>query len=89
MEHIRRILKLYKIHFNKIRRLELAGHLVRMSDDMTVKKAFLGKSDGRGKAERPTLRWLDFIENDLKSVDVKRRKSEDICVGYHSEVGTG
>ena len=62
--------------------------LVRISDDRTVNKACLGKSDGRRKAERPTLRWLDFIENDLKSVDVKRWKSDDICIGYHSEVGT-
>jgi hypothetical protein len=54
-----------------------------------VKKTFLGKSDGRRKAERPTLRWSDFIENGLKSMDGKRWKSDDICIGYHSEVGTG
>jgi hypothetical protein len=30
-----------------VRRLEWAGHLVRMSDDRTVKKVFLGKPDGR------------------------------------------
>lgn len=90
MEHSRRILKQYKIHCNKIRRLEWAGHLVRISGDRTVKKAFLGKLDGRRKAERPPLRWLDFIENDLKSMDAKRwrKKSDDICTGYHSEVDT-
>jgi hypothetical protein len=32
----------------KIRRLERAGH-GRMSDDRTVQKVFLGKSDGREK----------------------------------------
>jgi hypothetical protein len=63
--------------------------LVRISDDRTVKKTFLGKSDGRRKAEKPTLRWLDFIENDLKSMDVERWKSDDICIGYHSEIDTG
>ena len=43
-----------------------------MSDDRTVKKAFLGKPDVRRKAGRPKLRWLDCIENDLKSKGVTR-----------------
>jgi hypothetical protein len=38
---------------NEVRRLELAGHLVRMSDDRTVKKVILGKPDGKKKARRP------------------------------------
>jgi hypothetical protein len=56
----------------KVRRLECAGHLVRMCDDRTVKKVFLGKPDGRREAGRPKLRWLDCIENDLKWMGVKR-----------------
>jgi hypothetical protein len=36
-----------------------------MSDGRAVKKVFLGKPDGRRKAGRPRLRWLDCIENDL------------------------
>jgi hypothetical protein len=65
----------------------MGWQLVRISDDRTLKKAFLGKSDGRRKAERPTLGWLDFIQNDVKSMDVKRWKSDDVWIGYHSEVG--
>jgi hypothetical protein len=44
-----------------------------------MKKAFLGKPDGRRKAGRPKLRWLDCIENDLKYMGVKRwrKKAED------------
>jgi hypothetical protein len=42
-----------------------------LSDDSTVKKVFLGKPDGRRKTGRPKLRWLDCIENDLKSMGVK------------------
>jgi ribosomal protein S26 len=38
-----------------------------MSDDRAVKKVFLGKSDGRRKAGRPKLRWIDCILN-LKRV---------------------
>ena len=32
-----------------VRRLYLAGHVIRMSDDGSVKKVFLGKPDGRMK----------------------------------------
>jgi hypothetical protein len=56
----------------KARRLEWAGHLVRMSDGRAAKKVFLGKPDGRRKAGRPKVRWLDSIENDLKSKGAKR-----------------
>jgi hypothetical protein len=49
----------------KVRRLEWTGHLVRTSDDRTIKKVFLEKRDGRRQAARPKLRWLDCIENDL------------------------
>jgi hypothetical protein len=37
----------------KVRSLQWAGHLVRMSDHRTAKKVFLGKPDGRRKAGRP------------------------------------
>jgi hypothetical protein len=50
----------------KVRRLERAGHLVKMSDDRTAKTVFLVKPDGRRKAGRPKLRWLNYIENNLK-----------------------
>jgi hypothetical protein len=43
----------------KVRRVKWAGHLLRMSNDRTVKKVFLGKPVGRRKAGRPKLRWLD------------------------------
>ena len=53
-----------------------------MSGDRTVKKVFVGKPNGRGKAGRPKLRWLDCIENDLKLMAVKRwrKKAEDRSV---------
>ena len=59
---------------NKLRRVELAGHVVRMSDDRSVKKP-----DGRRKPGRPKLRWLDCIANNLKLMGVKRwrNKAED------------
>jgi hypothetical protein len=65
-----------------VRRPEWAGHLVRMSDDRTVKKVCLGKPDGRRKLVRPKLRWLDCIKNELKYMGVKswRKKVEDRSV---------
>jgi hypothetical protein len=65
----------------KVRRLEKAGHLVRMADDRTVKKVFLGKPDGRRKVGGPKLRWLDCIENHLKFMGKRRwKKTEDRSV---------
>jgi hypothetical protein len=32
-----------------VRRPEWAGHIVRVSDDRTLKKVFLGKPDGRSR----------------------------------------
>ena len=39
----------------KVRRLEWAGLLLRIADDRTVKKAFLGNPGGRRRARRPKL----------------------------------
>jgi hypothetical protein len=63
----------------KVRRLEWAGHVVRVADYRTVKKAFLGKPGGKRGVGRPNLRWINSVENDLKSVGVKRwrNKTED------------
>lgn len=55
-----------------VRRLERASRVVRIFDVRTVKKVFLGKSDGRGKAGGPKLRKLDCIEYGLESMGVKR-----------------
>jgi len=44
----------------KARRLEWAGHPVRMCDDRNIKKVFLGKPSGRRKAGSQKLRWLDY-----------------------------
>ena len=56
----------------KVRRQERASHLVRMSDEWTIKKMILVKPDGRRKAKRPKLRWRHCIENYLKLNSVKR-----------------
>jgi hypothetical protein len=58
----------------KVRRLEWAGHVVRMDDERMEKRVFLGNQGGRRKPGRPTLRWMDCVEDDLKTFGVKERK---------------
>jgi hypothetical protein len=43
-----------------------------MDQRRVVKKIFESKPEGRRKAGRPRLRWLDDVENDLRVVKVKR-----------------
>ena len=71
----------------KVRRLEWAGHVVRMSDDRTVKKVFVGKPDGRRKAGRPKVRWFNCIDYDLK-MEMEEESRRQICTGHRSEGGT-
>ena len=42
----------------KVRRREWAGHVVRMSDNMNVKKVFPGKPEGKKKRRRTKIRVL-------------------------------
>jgi hypothetical protein len=50
-----------------------------MDDERMVKRAFLGNPGGRRKPGRPRLRWLDCVEDDLKTLGVRgwRKKAED------------
>jgi hypothetical protein len=43
----------------KITRLRWAGHIVRMQDNLPCKKITLDKPEGRMRAGRPNLRWMD------------------------------
>jgi hypothetical protein len=64
----------------KVRRLEWAGHVVRMDDERMVKRVFPRNPGGRRKPRRPRLRWLDCVEDDLKTLGVKRwRKRAEDC----------
>jgi hypothetical protein len=56
------------------RRLEWAGHVERMDDKRMVKRVFLGKPEGRRNPGRPRLRWLDWVEDNLKTLGVRRRR---------------
>jgi hypothetical protein len=50
----------------KVRRLEWLGH-IRMDGARMAKKVFVSKPEGRRNIGRPKLRWLDDVEDDIKS----------------------
>jgi hypothetical protein len=56
----------------KVRRLEWLGHGTRMNKARIVKKIFEEKLGGRREVERPRLRWIDDVEDDLRNMGIKR-----------------
>jgi hypothetical protein len=45
----------------KVTRLEWAGHLIRTSENRTIKTIFNTKPGGRRKVGRPKLRWEECV----------------------------
>jgi hypothetical protein len=45
-----------------------------MDDEKMVNRAFLGNTGGIRKPGRPRLRWLNCVEDDLKTLGVRRRR---------------
>ena len=45
----------------KITRLRWAGHVMRMQDNLPCKRITLDKPEGRRRAGRPNLRWIDGV----------------------------
>jgi hypothetical protein len=56
---------------------------VRKDDERMVKRVFLGNPGGRRKPGRPMLRWMDCVEDDLKTLGVRRqrKRAEDLKNG--------
>jgi hypothetical protein len=52
----------------KVRRLEWLGQIIRMDGARMAKKVFVSKSESRRDIGRPKLRWLDDVEDDIKSL---------------------
>jgi hypothetical protein len=52
---------------------------IRLRTIYLVKRMFLGNPGARRKPGRPRLRWLDCVENDLKTLGVRRwrNRAED------------
>jgi hypothetical protein len=55
-------------------RLALAGHLVNMNNDRTLKKIFNTKLDVARSAGNPKLQWEDGVDQDMRILGVKNWK---------------
>jgi hypothetical protein len=52
------------VNYIKTKRLAWAGHLIRMSNERTLKKIFNTNPEGKRGVGRPRLRWEDGIDQD-------------------------
>jgi len=55
----------------KITRPRWAGHVMRMQDNLPCKKIILDKPEGRRRAGRPNLRWIDVVTKDAEKLGVR------------------
>jgi len=55
----------------KISRLRWAGHVMRMQDNLPCKKITLDMLEGRRRAGRPNLRWIDVVTKDAEKLGVR------------------
>jgi hypothetical protein len=60
------------------RTLEWLGHIIRKNETGSVKKIFEGKLEGRRDSERPRLRWIDDVEDDLTKLSTKPRRMKAV-----------
>jgi hypothetical protein len=52
----------------KLRRIRLAGHVVRMGKKRTAYRVLVGKPEGMRPLGRPRRRWVDNIKMYLREV---------------------
>jgi hypothetical protein len=57
------------------KRIEWLGYIQRMARQRGVKWIFKDKPGGRRRMGRPRLRWIDVVENDLRTMGVKTRRN--------------
>ena len=60
----------------KIQRLEWLGHVSRLNETRSVKKIFEGKLEGRRGRGRHRCRWINDVEDDLRTLGVKRWRTK-------------
>jgi hypothetical protein len=59
----------------KVKRLKWAGHLMRTSENRTIKKVFNTKPEGTRKVGRPKLKWKECVCQDIRILGVKNWRS--------------
>ncbi|KAL4113770.1 hypothetical protein QTP88_017351 [Uroleucon formosanum] len=58
----------------KGQRLQWFGHIMRRSEEETIRAVIEWQPEGKRPRGRPRKRWLDIIEEDLKTVGVEEWK---------------
>jgi len=59
------------------KRLKLFGHFIRMKDDTQLKQLLFGEIDGVGFIGRPYMKWIDCINEDLKTFNISNHPKEE------------
>jgi hypothetical protein len=60
----------------KLRRLEWLGHVMIMNETRVARKILDDKPGGKRRIGRPRLRWTDDVEEDLRSMGIKRWRTK-------------
>jgi hypothetical protein len=60
----------------KLGRLRWLGHLTRANEISPCRKLTFSKPEGTRRAGRPSLRWLDSVEKDLKLLGTRGWKTK-------------
>ena len=58
-------------------RLKLFGHFFRMKDDRQLKQLLFEEIDGVGFIGRPNMKWIDCINEDLKTFNISNHPKEE------------
>ena len=53
-------------------RMKWTGHILRMSDNKTLKQVFMWELSSRRSRGRPKKRWMDCVEEDLHRAGISR-----------------
>jgi len=57
--------------FIKGQRIQWLGHIMRRGEDETVRVVLEWKPQGKSPRGRPRKRWIDVVEEDLKTLGVE------------------
>jgi hypothetical protein len=58
----------------KVRRLEWFEHVVRLNGERAVNRLLKGKPCGGGKMGRPSLRWMDDVDIDVRNMEEEEQQ---------------
>ncbi|GFW44616.1 endonuclease-reverse transcriptase [Trichonephila clavipes] len=64
------------VKFIATQRLKWAGHLIRLDENRVMEKIFVARPYGTRKRGRPRLWWIDCLEKDLETINVRNWKRQ-------------